>query len=126
MATPNFNESRQQGIDSVYRDSAGRLLKWRENGFQMESIRDAAGHLVSVRATGNGAYSMDFKRDANGVCLGISGDVLNTQFMSELSAAGQPLTIRNSAQGLAIEDGSVTRSLVTAGMSNGVPTGNFM
>jgi hypothetical protein len=37
----------------------------------------------------------------------------------------KPLYIRESASGLAIEDGSVTRSFVTAEVSAGVPTGNF-
>ena len=35
------------------------------------------------------------------------------------------VTATQSAQGLAIEDGSVTRSFVTAEVSAGVPTGNF-
>lgn len=38
---------------------------------------------------------------------------------------GLPVTTKKSAQGLAIEDGSVTRSFVTAEVSAGVPTGNF-
>lgn len=37
----------------------------------------------------------------------------------------QALVVTQSAQGLAIEDGSVTRSFVTAEVSAGVPTGNF-
>ena len=37
----------------------------------------------------------------------------------------QALGVTQSAQGVVIEDGSATRSIVTAGMLAGVPTGNF-
>ena len=37
-----------------------------------------------------------------------------------------PLTVTTSAQGVEIADGSGTRSVVTAGMEGGVPTGFFM
>ena len=42
-----------------------------------------------------------------------------------LPANQAKVTASTSAQGLVIEDGSNTRSLVTAEMSSGVPTGNF-
>ena len=37
----------------------------------------------------------------------------------------QPLTVRRSDGGVAIQDGCETRSIVTAAVFNGVPTGNF-
>lgn len=37
-----------------------------------------------------------------------------------------PLFTSTSGSGLEIQDGSDTRSFLTAGMSGGVPTGNFM
>lgn len=39
---------------------------------------------------------------------------------------GEIITAIPSGSGLEIQDGSDTRSFLTAGMSGGVPTGNFM
>ena len=38
----------------------------------------------------------------------------------------QALGVTQSAQGMAIDDGCATRSFITAEVSAGVPTGNFL
>lgn len=55
--------------------------------------------------------------------------VRDGQIVSLLDQAGNemglPVTATPSGPGLEIQDGSETRSFVTAEMSGGVPTGNF-
>ena len=47
------------------------------------------------------------------------------QFGVDLDQGEKPVTASPSGPGLEIQDGSDTRSFLTAEMSDGVPTGNF-